>query len=72
MNNLEAERTTLIARTNEIDALFEAGQGTDALSDEYQDAHNRIRAIGREIQQGRRPTRRICPNTAALVAANID
>lgn len=69
---LNAERTALTARMNELDDIFCAGNGSADLETEFYAADARIREIGRLIHAAGAPKRRICPNTAALVSANID
>lgn len=69
---LSAERETLTNRMEELDAIFLAGNGSDEMEAEFYAADSRVRELGRLIHEAGQPNRKICPNTQALVSANID
>ena len=69
---LNAERDSLNARMEELDAIFLAGHGSDELEAEFYAADSRVRELGRLIHEAGQPNRKICPNAQALVSANID
>jgi len=69
---LTAEREALIARMDELDAVFLAGNGSEAMEAEYYAAADRVNELRRLIHEAGRPAGRVCQHSAALVMANID
>lgn len=72
VQTMTAEREALIARLEDLDAVFTAGNGSEALEAEYYAAADRVNELRRLIHEAGRPDSRICQHTAALVMANID
>lgn len=69
---MEAEAAKLNARSDEIDEQCDATGCTPELAAEFEAIQDRLREIRFLIKEANGPKGYICPNTQALVSANID